>query len=271
MNQPPQTEPQQPALVGGRYAITARDGEDVEVIDQQPWKRCWACGATTNEAGELFCTECGAALEGRRYHGQLLDGEPTGLALVPSIADAAARELLPPIWDQVRDGDTLLTLIADSGHTPLVPPLGELDALHVGKGLAHLLDTLHGEGFALGELTPGDVELTAAATPRLRAAPGLRRISEGDKAAAATDLRALATLLEALTATPRTTQRLAEDQVAALIAEPGLADVLRELRTGEITDAGALAERLDTLIAERTQPVPLWPRIGASTHNGMVR
>src|SRR5690349_19837379 len=39
MNQPPQTEPQQPALIGGRYAITTRDGEDVEVIDQQPWKR----------------------------------------------------------------------------------------------------------------------------------------------------------------------------------------------------------------------------------------
>ncbi len=52
---------------------------------------------------------------------------------------------------------------------------------------------------------------------------------------------------------------------------PGLADVLRELRTNAIADAGELAERLDDLIAERTQPIPLWPRIGAASHAGMVR
>jgi len=271
MNQPQQPEPDQTTVIGGRYAIIARDGDDVEVLDQQPWKRCWACGATTNEAGELFCTECGAALEGRRYHGQLLTGEPSGLALVWEVADAAACAVLPPLWDQLRDGDELLTLVADSGHAPLTPPLGELDALHVAKGLAHLLHALHGEGLALGALAPGDVEMTAADVPQLRDAPGLHRITAGDKDAVAADLRALATLLEALTSTPRTTQRLDEDQAAALISEPGLADVLRELRTDALPDAGALAERLDALIAERTQPLPLWPRIGAATNNGMVR
>lgn len=268
-------QPQQPAsgqaapLFAGRYELAERHDHDVEAIDRQPWTRCWACGATSNEAGELFCTECGAALEGRRYRGELIAGEPAGLALVPSVTNAAARELLPPIWDQAQDGNALLTLVADSGRAPIAPPIEELDALHVARGLAHLLHMLHAEGLALGPIGPGDVELTAAGAPRLRAAPGLRRVASGD--AGATDLRALATLLESLTATPRTTRRLDEEQAAALAVEPGLVDVLRELRTGAIADAGVLAERLDALIAERTQPIPLRARIGAATDNGMVR
>jgi serine/threonine protein phosphatase PrpC len=122
---------------------------------------------------------------------------------------------------------------------------------------------------ALGALQPADLELGADGMPRLRAAPGLRRIAAGD--ANDDDLRTLATLLEALTGTERTTKRLDEDQATQLIAEPGLPDILRELRTGAITDAAALAERLDSLIAERTQPAPLWVRIGAASHAGMVR
>ncbi len=271
MNQPSQPEPahEQP-LFAGRYEIASQQGDAVEAIDRQPWKRCWACGATTNEAGELFCTECGATLEGRRYHGQLAKGEPSGLGLVPSVADAAARELLPAIWDHVADDDAHLTLAAPSGRAPLALPLDELDALLVGKGLAQLLRALHAEGLALGAVAPGDVELTATGAPRLRAAPGLHRIADDEHGAAA-DLRALAVLLEALTATPRTTQRLDEEQAATLISGPGLVDVLRELRTDAIPDAAALAERLDALIAERTQPLPLWTRVGAATDNGMVR
>ena len=304
-------QPQQPAertaapLFAGRYEIVAREDHDVEVIDRQPWTRCWACGATSNEAGELFCTQCGASLEGRRYRGELIAGEPRGLALVPSVTNAAARELLPLIWDQVEDSDpappapastsspathsassgqagsgtahagpehtALLTLVADSRSAPLAPPLDELHALYVGRGLARLLHLLHSEGLALGAIGPGDVELTAADEPRLRAAPGLHRITDAEPGAVAHDLRALAGLLESLTATPRTTQRLDEDQAAALVNGSALADVLRELRTGAIADAGALAERLDELIVERTQPAPLMARLGALTDTGMVR
>jgi PPM family protein phosphatase len=270
MEQPQQADADQTALVfAGRYEIATQRGDDVTAIDRQPWKRCWACGATSNEAGELFCTECGAALDGRHYRGQLTSGEPAGLALVPAVADAAARELLPPIWDQVQDDGRTLTLVADSGRAALAPPLEEQDALLVGRGLARLLQKLHTEGLALGALQPADLELGADGLPRLRDAPGLRRIVAGDDNN--DDLRALATLLEALTGTERTTKRLDEDQATQLIAEPGLPDILRELRTGAVTDAAALAERLDSLIAERTQPAPLWVRIGAASHAGMVR
>src|SRR5215207_6885411 len=268
--QPPKMEPPTP-LFAERYEIVAQQDEQVEAIDRQPWKRCWACGATSNEAGELFCTECGANLDGRRYHGQLHAGEPTGLALVPIIANPALRDALPPIWDQALQEDQTLTLIADSGRTPVAPPLEEIQALYIGRGLAHLLHGLHAADLALGPINVNDVELTAAEQPRLRDAPGLHRIAPDAAADKGEDLRALASLLEALTSTPRTTRRLTEEQATEIIELPGLGDVLRELRTGAIADAGVLAGRLDDLIAERTEPAPLWVRIGAASHAGMIR
>ena len=268
--QPP-TNGQATPRLAGRYELVAQQGDQVEVIDREPWKRCWACGATSNDPGELFCTECGANLEGRHYRGQLIEGEPSGLALVAAVADESARRLLPAIWDQVKDDDATLTLVADSGHSAVTPPLEELQALYIGRGLAYLLRQLHAENLALGSVKVGDVELTAAETPRLRAAPGLKRITAGDKKARAADLSALAGLLESLTATPRTTRRLNEEQVTEIIEMPGLVDVLRELRTNTIASAGDLAARLDDLIAERTEPSPLWSRIGAASHAGMVR
>jgi serine/threonine protein phosphatase PrpC len=107
--------------------------------------------------------------------------------------------------------------------------------------------------------------------PQLRDAPGLRRVAAGDAAAAAADLKGLAALLEALAGTQRPTKRLDENQATTMLVEPGLPDVLSELRTGAFPNAAALLGRLDTLIAERTQPVPFWMRIGAATHNGMIR
>src|SRR6476661_4586947 len=47
--QPPTMEQPTP-LFADRYEIVAQQGERVEAIDRQPWKRCWACGATSNEA-----------------------------------------------------------------------------------------------------------------------------------------------------------------------------------------------------------------------------
>jgi PPM family protein phosphatase len=268
--QPPDVDQTAP-LFGGRYEIIAQQGDSITALDRQPWRRCWACGAAANEPGELFCTECGAALEGRRYRGQLADGEPAGLALVLAVTSDLAHEMLPPIWDQVQEGDQILTLVADTGRAALSPPVEELDALRVGRGLARLLDMLGAEDFALGALRPTDIELTADGTPQLRDVPGLRRVAPGDAAAAAADLRTLAGLLEELTGTQRTTRRLDENQATALLSEPGLPDVLSELRIGAFPTAAALASRLDALIAERTQPIPLWTRIGAASDRGMIR
>src|SRR5919206_2285475 len=48
MDQPQQSDAGQAApTFAGRYEVVARHGNDVEVLDRQPWKRCWACGATS--------------------------------------------------------------------------------------------------------------------------------------------------------------------------------------------------------------------------------
>jgi protein phosphatase len=159
-----------------------------------------------------------------------------------------------------------LTLAVDTGRNPIAPPLEELDALHLGVGLARLLVALHREGFTLGEVTPADVEMTAAELPRLRNAANLARGTD-----VAEDLRGFASLMEAVTATPRTTQRLGEDEVAELTADPGIPGILRALRTGEIVDAAALLTQLENLLADRTQPLPLWANVGAFSNVGMVR
>lgn len=269
----PQPDATTSALFGGRYELVEQEGDGsaarVVAVDRKPWLRCWACGATSNEAGELFCTECGASLEGRRYPGQLIrEGEPTGLALAAGVDDPQAAAVLPQIWDQVRDGEALLTLVVESGRPPLAPPLDELDALRAGQGLARLLAALHSRGLALGAVAPEDLELAASGGPRLRSLERLRRATK-PKADAAADLKGLAALLEGLTATPRTTRRLEEGSDAADdVALPG---ILRSLRTGAAGGAAEVAERFDELLAERTHPRPLWTRVGASSHNGMVR
>ncbi|HMO58809.1 MAG TPA: protein phosphatase 2C domain-containing protein, partial [Roseiflexaceae bacterium] len=260
--------PEQPdMIIAGRYEILSRVGDAVEVVDRQPWQRCWSCGTSDNEAGELFCTQCGANLDGRRYRGQVVEAEPVGLALVTTVADPQAREILPPIWDQVGDSMRTLTLIAETGRTPLKPPLEELDALYVGRGLAHLLAALHAVGLQLGSLSPEQLEMTPGRLPRLREVPALRTAPDEQDPAAA-DLAALAALLAQLTQTPRTTRRLDEDSAATALQLP---DLLREVRTGTISTAAALAERLDALILDRTAPISLAMRVGMHAHEGMVR
>jgi protein phosphatase len=260
-------------LFAGRYQLPADAAPGpLSAVDTTPWRRCWACGSTANEAGESYCIDCGAALEQRSYRALLAaDDQLAGAALVPSVADQAARALLPEVIDQIGEAGQTLTVIGESGRAPLAPPLDELAALGVGAALARLLVTLHAQGLALGRLAPADLESLAAGKTRLRDTPGLRRLAADEPPAA--DLADLAELLEQLTATPRTTQRLSDDEAAAALdaAEMGLPTLLRQLRTGAIGSAADLAERLDAIVAERTRPLALRQIVGAYTDVGIVR
>jgi protein phosphatase len=177
---------------------------------------------------------------------------------------------LPTLWDQVNDGEQTLVLIADSGRGPVALPLSETAALRVGVDLAQLLVKLHEQGLALGKVSPADLELNVAGHAQLRDVFGLHTVPDDEReTAVASDLLALAGLLEALTDTPRTTQRFSEDE--PLPSEPGLSAVLRDVRTGSITTPQALVEKLDALLAERTRPLPLRHIVGAATDVGIVR
>ncbi|NTU84443.1 MAG: protein phosphatase, partial [Chloroflexales bacterium] len=265
-----------PTLFAGRYELPGDDlAGTIRVTDTAPWRRCWACGSTTNEPGDAFCNDCGAALEPRVYSATLTPRDtPAGAALVPTIDDEVARATLPEVAEQVEDGDRVLTILHDSGRAALAIPLDETAALAAGASLARLVAHLHGEGLALGPVEADELEAVPGGGARLRAVDNLRRFGPGEREAAVqSDLTALAELLEQLTATPRTTQRLSEDEAALAIAEgePGLATVLRQVRTGELADAAALAVQLEAILAERTHPVALRQQVGAQTDTGIVR
>jgi protein phosphatase len=256
----------------GRYSLQTEEDGALRALDTAPWRRCWACGSTANEEGEAFCIDCGAALDARHYSATLSPGDaPVGPALIPTVSDEAARALLPEIWEQVEENGQSLTLLQESGRSPLALPLDETAALAVGAGLARLLAALHAQGLALGAVAPSDLEPQPGGGARLRTANGLRSLTPDNDAGKQDDLLAMAELLEQLTATPRTTQRLSEDEAAATEAEPGLPAVLREVRTGAIEEAAALATRLEELLADRTRPKALRQIAGAATDTGMVR
>ncbi|WP_129628667.1 protein phosphatase 2C domain-containing protein [Candidatus Oscillochloris fontis] len=263
-------------LFAGRYEIpTDAPPGPVTVLDTNPWRRCWACGSGGNDEGESYCMDCGAALEQRSYPAYLSQSSDlSGPALIPNLTATLPQDLLPELIDQVQEGEATLTVLNDSGRGAITPPIEEILALGVGATLAHLLVDLHAAGLALGKLSPANLEALAAGKTRLRDAPGLRHVEvEMQPAAFQSDLADLAELLEQLTATPRTTQRLDEDEaVVATDVEAGsLIQVLRDVRTGGIATAHDLAERLQSILDERTRPASLRQIVGAHTDVGIVR
>lgn len=269
-----QTQPIGPTCIGGRYEVISADAlPAITVKDYQPWRRCWACDSLANEAGESFCIHCGAALEERTYHGILVPvGTDTGIVLITTVEDEKARAILPMIWDQVEEDGQILILQRTDGAEPVAVPLDELAALRLGLHLAHLLEALHAQELALGAVDLADLEVTAAGQPRLRNTPHLHRYASDEFAdAIRTDLQELAGLLAALTSTPRTTQRLSEDEAFTAQEDPDLALILYQVRTDAITTAAELAAQFEALLHEQTRPLPLYQQVGAYSDTGMVR
>ncbi|NTV65465.1 MAG: SpoIIE family protein phosphatase [Oscillochloris sp.] len=263
-------------LFAGRYQLPANAGPGpVTAIDTTPWRRCWACGSVGNEEGESYCIDCGAALERRSYMAYLAVGDAaSGLALASGLPTNAPFDLLPEVIEAVSDGDASLTVLNDSGRGPITLPVDETIALGIGAALARLLTALHSAGLAMGKLVPANLEALAAGKTRLRDAPGLHKIGEGEQESAVrADLSDIAELLEQLTSTPRTTQRLSEDEASevAKAETEGLTTLLREVRTGAISSATALGDRLQAIVDERTRPIALRQIVGAHTDVGIVR
>jgi protein phosphatase len=272
MSEPlPPAEPEPaPSLIGGRYQLAAEHADGtLELLDTQPWRRCWSCGSAENLQGETFCTECGAKLEPRPYRALRSQAdEAVGAALLDQLAEPETRALLPDLLDEfVEDGVRYSVLAPNPAPAPPLP-LETLPALKVGRELARLVAALHAQGIALGPLSVAEIALDATGRPRLREAAGLN--SGADAQAQAADLRHLAALLEELTATPRVTRRLEDDTLSVEQAE-ALPALLRALRTGQFADAASLAAQLDALVMELSPIDALPSEVGAATHKGMVR
>ncbi len=263
-------------LLGGRYELMG-EGENgtIEVLDREPWRFCWSCSSTDNEAGENFCTRCGADLRNRRYQG-FRSSNKRGPALIALIHDDAARDLLPQVWDELEDGNETFVLLKPNDASPSALPLDELVALRVGLALAHMLAALHRQNLELGALVPSDLGLTAAGQPQILNLDNLCHIDEDEhQASVQGDLQSLAGLLEALTNTPRMTQRLSDDSRSVDTGLPDkerdLSMVLREIRTNEIQHAERLAERFEELLSDLTRPLSLHQVVGSHTDTGVVR
>lgn len=270
---------QSASLFGGRYELIT-EGKDgsVEVLDREPWRRCWSCGATDNEPNEAFCTNCGADLRDRRYRGVITSKAADNVILLSSIQDDLVQSLLPPILDQVEEDERTLVLIKQNDATPAHVPLGEIVALRVGLALSRMLVVLHEQNLELGAIAPNDLGLTPTEQPQFLNFHKLERIQEGEREdVLSSDLQALAGLLEALTSTPRSTQRLDDSMEESTTAplnnegDPNLAMILREIRTGVIENASDLAERFNTVLMEHTSLLSLRQIIGAATDTGMLR
>ena len=265
-----------PTLFAGRYELPAGDlVGTIRVTDTTPWRHCWSCNSLTNEPGDDFCNNCGATLARRAYNAVLTPRDTmAGIALVTTISDTTARATLPAVVTQVEEGDRVLTILQDSARSPLTVPLDETAALTTGAALARLTANLHAQNVALGPVEPSDLEAVPGGAVRLRTVSNLRRFFPNEAVAAIqSDLTALAELLEQLTATPRTTQRLSEDEATLVVAEdePSLVTVLRQVRTGDLTHAAAVADRLEAILLERTHPVALGQLVGAHSDTGKVR
>lgn len=263
-------------LTGGRYELITSQ-ETLTVWDHEPWRRCWSCENTDNQPDESFCAHCGAALEKRRYRVLRVPADETGLPLIAT-DETVLRCLFPTMWDSVEHDGQWLLLLDETRSFPLVLPVDEIDALKIGMDLVSILDTLHQYGSALGSLSPDDIRTDTAGHAHLFTIPAICRIPDNpaDQAhAVATDLYELAELLEAITVTPRTTQRL-PDAVAATTPELpsdelSFADLLRQMRTGEILDVSTLYTRFETLLRDQTHPLPLLQQAASLTDTGIIR
>lgn len=82
----PPSPPLEPGtLLGGRYEVVMlagglRNTNIYRVVDQQGYRRCWACGSTNSSPGDMYCVECGAQLTGRYYRVQEFSGQPVAPA-----------------------------------------------------------------------------------------------------------------------------------------------------------------------------------------------
>jgi len=92
------------SIVGDRYQVVSllgagvgQDSHVYDVVDQQGHLRCWACGSSSSEAGDMYCVECGAQLAGRHYRLQELHVGTNQGDATASIPEAILENKVPGV------------------------------------------------------------------------------------------------------------------------------------------------------------------------------
>ena len=194
---------------GGRFTVAADAAfGPLEVRDEAPWLQCVACGHRAAGETEAYCTECGARLVQRSYAAFLSAAdEPRGPACLVDVAWDSAPPVLPSVWFDEVEGTRRLTLVRPIDGTAMSGPLEPLEVVRLALALAEGLQALHSVGLMLGPVTRDELVLRAGRW-QLRAVNAVQPVGPAPDEAVRADLLRLAELVEALSATPRTTQRL---------------------------------------------------------------
>ena len=294
----PLVAPPEPAAVGelkpgtrvGEYEIVELHEERAgQVIyrAQAPADICAQCGTRAAEADARFCEECGAELLPRDVlllDRPLDDDQPmVGPARLGDLPDDPLRNLLPPVTaftandrqylvmeSEVPGFQALAELLAGQGEAPEQPAaLDESDALPIATQLAQLLNYLHQNGTALGDLSLAQLLIGPQQRLRLRDASNLRPLTEPLREA---DLRQFMHTLEDLTRTPRETRKLSTDTLEGAPPQPkSLEDVLAMGRMGSLNDAASWLTALQAVAAGKRAARGLTTQVGARTDVGVQR
>lgn len=287
----PTSSPVQTALAPGTnlegYTIIAlhdeREGTRTYRAEA-PGDVCAQCGTPAIEPKARFCEECGAELLPR----DVLLVEQTaeqhsGAAHVIDLPDEPIKALLPPVNAIEHDGrrylvveevvpgwQSLAELLTGHGDAPDRPAaLEEADALPIALQLAQLMQYLHRNQLALGDLTLAQLLVGPQGRIRLRDVQSLRPLTDATRQA---DLLQLHHTIEDLTRTPRETRKLDASTVEGMGSTPtSLQDVLAQGRMGSFADADSWVAALNAVGESKRAVVSLAAQVGALSNVGMVR
>ncbi|HEX6291847.1 MAG TPA: protein phosphatase 2C domain-containing protein [Herpetosiphonaceae bacterium] len=253
---------------------------------EAPANVCTQCGAQAVEADSRFCENCGAELLPRDV--LLIEDTTKGEAdsgpwQAAELPEEPIRALLPPLTVVEHDGrrylvveeavpgwQSLAELLSGYGEAPDQPAaLEEEDALPIALQLAQLIQYLHRNDLALGDLSLAQLLIGPQQRIRLRDIQALRPLNDAARQA---DLMQLHHTLEDLTRTPRATRKLDQAAVEGGTSAPrSLQEVLAQARMGGLGSGDDWVVAL-TAVAESQRVVgSMVTQIGALSHVGMVR
>ncbi|MBV9787736.1 MAG: protein phosphatase 2C domain-containing protein [Chloroflexi bacterium] len=281
--------PLQPGTtIEGYKIIELRDERDGKRTyrAEAPGNVCAQCGAQTADPSSRFCENCGAELLPRDV--LLIEDsagaeQSSGPWQAINLPEDPVRALLPPLQLVEQDGkrylvveeavpgwQSLAELLSGYGETPDQPAaLEEDDALPIALQLAQLIQYLHRNNLALGDLSLAQLLLGPQQRLRLRDVQSIQPLND---AAQKADLMQLHHTLEDLTRTPRATRKLDAAAVEGGSTAPkSLQEVLALARMGGLSSADDWVTALSAVADSKRAVQGLRTRIGAHSHVGMVR